>query len=154
MNLEQKINDEIKAAMLARNPQKLEALRAIKAALLLEKTKEDAESTISEAAELKILQKLVKQRRESAEIYANAQRDDLAQKELFEASIIETFLPQQLSAEEVTAVITRIIEQTGAASVKDMGKVMGAASKELAGKADNKMISEIVKMRLQHSSGT
>ena len=154
MNLEQKINDEIKAAMLARNPQKLEALRAIKAALLLEKTKEDAESTISEAAELKILQKLVKQRRESAEIYANAQRDDLAQKELFEASIIETFLPQQLSAEEVTAVIIRIIEQTGAASVKDMGKVMGAASKELAGKADNKMISEIVKMRLQHSSGT
>lgn len=154
MNLEQKINDEIKAAMLARNPQKLEALRAIKAALLLEKTKEDAESTISEAAELKILQKLVKQRRESAEIYTNAQRDDLAQKELFEASIIETFLPQQLSAEEVTAVITRIIEQTGAASVKDMGKVMGAASKELAGKADNKMISEIVKMKLQHSSGT
>lgn len=154
MNLEQKINDEIKAAMLARNPQKLEALRAIKAALLLEKTKEDAESTISEAAELKILQKLVKQRRESAEIYTNAQRDDLAQKELFEASIIETFLPQQLSAEEVTAVITRIIEQTGATSVKDMGKVMGAASKELAGKADNKMISEIVKMKLQHSSGT
>ncbi|HPT10813.1 MAG TPA: GatB/YqeY domain-containing protein [Bacteroidales bacterium] len=154
MNLEQKINDEIKAAMLARNPQKLEALRAIKAALLLEKTKEDAESTISEGTALKILQKLVKQRRESAEIYANAQRDDLAQKELFEASIIETFLPQQLSAEEVTAVITRIIEQTGAASVKDMGKVMGAASKELAGKADNKMISEIVKMRLQHSSGT
>jgi len=154
MNLEQKINDEIKAAMLARNPQKLEALRAIKAALLLEKTKEDAESTISEAAELKILQKLVKQRRESAEIYTNAQRDDLAQKELFEASIIETFLPQQLSAEEVTAVITRIIEQTGATSVKDMGKVMGTASKELAGKADNKMISEIVKMKLQHSSGT
>lgn len=154
MNLEQKINDEIKAAMLARNPQKLEALRAIKAALLLEKTKEDAESTISEGTALKILQKLVKQRRESAEIYANAQRDDLAQKELFEASIIETFLPQQLSAEEVTAVIIRIIEQTGAASVKDMGKVMGAASKELAGKADNKMISEIVKMRLQHSSGT
>lgn len=150
MNLEQKINDEIKAAMLARNPQKLEALRAIKAALLLEKTKEDAESTISEGTALKILQKLVKQRRESAEIYANAQRDDLAQKELFEASIIETFLPQQLSAEEVTAVITRIIEQTGAASVKDMGKVMGAASKELAGKADNKMISEIVKMHLQH----
>lgn len=154
MNLEQKINNEIKAAMLARNPQKLEALRAIKAALLLEKTKEDAESTISEAAELKILQKLVKQRRESAEIYTNAQRDDLAQKELFEASIIETFLPQQLSAEEVTAVITRIIEQTGATSVKDMGKVMGTASKELAGKADNKMISEIVKMKLQHSSGT
>ncbi|HNX87297.1 MAG TPA: GatB/YqeY domain-containing protein [Bacteroidales bacterium] len=154
MNLEQKINDEIKAAMLARNPQKLEALRAIKAALLLEKTKEDAESTISEGTALKILQKLVKQRRESAEIYANAQRDDLAQKELFEASIIETFLPQQLSAEEVTAVITRIIEQTGAASVKDMGKVMGAASKELAGKADNKMISEIVKMKLQPQSGT
>ncbi len=148
MGLEQKINDEIKATMLARNPEKLEALRAIKAALLLEKTKEGATGEISETTELKILQKLVKQRRESAEIYHNANRDDLSKKELFEASIIETFLPRQLSTEEITQVIKTVIEQTGASSIKDMGRVMGASSRELAGKADNKMISEIVKKLL------
>ncbi|MCK9203853.1 MAG: GatB/YqeY domain-containing protein [Bacteroidales bacterium] len=148
MSLELKINNEIKATMLARNPEKLEALRAIKAALLLEKTKEGTDHEITESSELKILQKLVKQRRESAEIYANANREDLAKKELFEASVIETFLPQQMTVEEVTAVINKIIEQTGASSIKDMGKVMASASRELAGKADNKIISEIVKKRL------
>ncbi|MCK9421251.1 MAG: GatB/YqeY domain-containing protein [Bacteroidales bacterium] len=148
MNLEQKINDDIRATMLARNPEKLEALRAIKAALLLEKTKEETTGEIDEATELKILQKLVKQRRESADIYRNANREDLAKKELFEASIIETFLPKQLSVEEVTAVVTKVVEQTGATSIKDMGKVMGIAFRELAGKADNKMISEIVKKML------
>ena len=145
MSLELNINNDIKAAMLARNAEKLEALRAIKAALLLEKTKEGNTGEISDATELKILQKLVKQRRESADIYGNANRQDLAQKELFEASIIETYLPQQLSEAEVADIIRNIVTREGATSVKDMGKIMGAASKELAGKADNKMISTIVK---------
>ncbi len=145
MSLELNINNDIKSAMLARNAEKLEALRAIKAALLLEKTKEGNTGEISDATELKILQKLVKQRRESADIYGNANRQDLAQKELFEASIIETYLPQQLSEAEVADIIRNIVTREGATSVKDMGKIMGAASKELAGKADNKMISTIVK---------
>ena len=148
MSLELKINDDIKAAMLARNAEKLEALRAIKAALLLEKTKEGATGEIGEDAELKILQKLVKQRRESADIYNQADRPDLAQKEFYDASVIETYLPQQMQEAEVTEIIKKIVAQTGAKSVKDMGKVMGAASKELAGKADNKMISVIVKSLL------
>ncbi len=148
MSLELKINDDIKAAMIARHAEKLEAIRAIKAALLLEKTKEGAASVPGEELEMKILQKLVKQRRESADIYSQANRQDLAQKELYEASVIETYLPQQVSEAEVTEVIQKIIATTGATSVKDMGKVMGAASKELAGKADNKMISGIVKRLL------
>jgi uncharacterized protein YqeY len=148
MSLELKINDDIKAAMLARDAKRLEAIRAVKAALLLEKTKEGFSGEVSEESELKILQKLVKQRRESADIYLNAQRDDLAQKELYDVSVIETYLPQQLSEGEVTELIKKIVIQTGATSIKDMGKVMGAASKELAGKADNKMISGIVKTLL------
>ncbi len=148
MSLELTINNDIKVAMLARDAKKLEALRAVKAALLLEKTKEGATGDVGEDAELKILQKLVKQRRESADIYGQANRQDLAEKELFDASIIETYLPQQLSEAEVTEVIRKIVAETGASSVKDMGKVMGAASKELAGKADNKMISVIVKSLL------
>jgi hypothetical protein len=148
MSLELKINEDIKTAMLARNAEKLEAIRAVKAALLLEKAKEGGNGEVGEELELKILQKLVKQRRESAEIYIQANRQDLAQKELYDASIIETYLPQQMTEAEVTEVIKTIIAQTGAASVKDMGKVMGAASKELAGKADNKMISVIVKSLL------
>jgi len=147
MTLEQKINDDIKAAMLARDAGKLEAIRAIKAALLLEKAKEGTTGP-GEEVELKILQKLVKQRRESAEIYSQANRQDLAQKELYDAGIIETYLPQQLSEAEVTEVIKKIVTQSGATSIKDMGKVMGLASKELAGKADNKMISVIVKSLL------
>ena len=148
MSLELKINDDIKAAMLARNAEKLEALRAVKAALLLEKAKEGATGEIGEETELKILQKLVKQRRESADIYSQANRPDLAQKERYDASIIETYLPQQMSEGEITEAVKMIVAQTGATSVKDMGKVMAAASKELAGKADNKMISGIVKSLL------
>ena len=120
MSLELKINDEIKAAMLARNAEKLEAVRAIKAALLLEKAKEGATGEVGEELELKILQKLVKQRRESAEIYTQANRLDLANKELYDASIIETYLPQQMTEADVTEVIKMIIMQTGSASVKDM----------------------------------
>jgi uncharacterized protein len=148
MSLELKINDDIKAAMLARDAARLEALRAVKAALLLEKTKEGSTGDVDEAGELKILQKLVKQRRESADIYTAAGRQDLAQKEIFDASVIETYLPQQMSEAEVTEIIRKIVAETGASSVKDMGKVMGAAAKELAGKADNKMISNIVKSLL------
>ncbi len=151
MSLELKINGDIKNAMLARDAKKLEALRAIKAALLLEKAKEGAAAEIGEEVELKILQKMIKQRRESADIYSQAGRPELAEKELYDASVIETYLPQQMSEAEVTAIIQNIVTQTGASSVKDMGKVMGAASKELAGKADNKMISVIVKNLLANS---
>jgi len=148
MELEKLINNDIKNAMLARDPERLEALRAIKAALLLEKTKEGTTGEIPESVELQLLQKLVKQRRESADIYAAAKREDLAKKERFEASIIEKYLPQQMGEEELTEKIRQIIALTQATSLKDMGKVMGAASKEFAGKADNKMVSEIVKKLL------
>lgn len=148
MELEKLINEDIKKTMLAKDPEKLEAIRAIKAALLLEKTKEGTTGEIPESVELKILQKLVKQRRESADIYAAAGREDLAKKERFEASIIEKYLPQQMGEEELTEKIRQIIAQTQATSIKDMGKVMAIASKELAGKADNKSVSEIVKRLL------
>lgn len=148
MELEKLINNDIKNAMLARDPEKLEALRAIKAALLLEKTKEGTTGEIPESVELSLLQKLVKQRRESADIYAAANREDLAVKERFEADIIEKYLPKQMGEAELTEVIRKIITQTQATTIKDMGKVMAAASKELAGKADNKMVSVIVKKLL------
>lgn len=145
MELEKLINEEIKATMLARDAKKLDALRAIKAALLLEKTKEGTTGEIPETIELKLLQKLVKQRKEAAEIFINANRPDLAENDLFEASIIEQFLPKQLPEEKVREIITGIISETGASSMKDMGKVMGLANKELSGQADNKLISNIVK---------
>jgi uncharacterized protein YqeY len=148
MELEKLINNDIKNAMLARDSEKLEALRAIKAALLLEKTKEGTTGEIPESVELKLVQKLVKQRRESADIYAAANREDLAKKERFEASIIEKYLPQQMDETELTEMIRQIIAETKATSIKDMGKVMGVASKNLAGKADNKLVSEIVKKLL------
>ena len=145
MELEKLINDDIKTTMLARDSKKLEALRAIKAALLLEKTKEGTTGEIPETVELKLLQKLVKQRRESADIYKGANREDLAEKELYEASIIEKYLPQQLPDEEVKKIIQRIITDSGATSMKEMGKVMALANKELSGQADNKLISTLVK---------
>jgi uncharacterized protein YqeY len=150
MELEKLINDDIKQAMLARDKEKLEALRAIKAALLLEKTGKDASSgEIPESVELKMLQKLVKQRKESALIYVEQGRQDLADQELFQSAIIEKYLPAQMSEEEVKAIISAIIIRVGAKEPKDMGKVMGAASKELAGKADNKTISGIIKSILE-----
>jgi len=148
MSLEQQINDDIKSAMLSKDRDKLEALRAIKAALLLEKTKDGTTGEIPETVELKLLQKLVKQRKESAEIYKTQNRQDLAEAELFQAGIIEKYLPKALSEEEVSAKVKEIIAQTGATSIKDMGKVMGLASKELAGQADNRLVSEIVKRLL------
>lgn len=150
MSLSEKINNDIKQTMLARDRRKLEALRAIKAGLLLAKTGKDVSSgEIPESVELQLLQKLVKQRKESAEIYKQQNREDLADEELFQASIIETYLPKQMSDEEITEEVKKIVAETGANSMKDMGKVMGMASKKLAGKADNKKISNIVKSILQ-----
>ncbi len=148
MSLEEKINQDIKDAMRAKEKEKLESLRAIKAALLLEKTQKGASENISEDAELKILQKLVKQRKDTAQIYQEQERNDLAEKELSEASIIEKYLPEQLSDQELTAKVKSIIEQLGAKSMADMGKVMGMASKQLAGKADGKAIADKVKALL------
>jgi uncharacterized protein len=148
MSLQDKINDGIKAAMLAKEKEKLEALRAVKSALLLAGTEKGAGDTISEDSELKLLQRLVKQRRESADIYLAQGRKDLADVELFQAGIIQQFLPQQMGAEELTAEIKAIIAETGAVTAKDLGKVMGMASKKLAGKADNKAVSEIARQLL------
>jgi len=147
MSLELKINEDIKQAMLAKNKDLLEALRAVKSALLLAKT-EKADVVVNEEAEIKILQKLVKQRRETAEIYTSQNRRDLADIENFQADVIQKYLPEQMGEEELTAIIKAIITETGASSIKDMGRVMGAAAKKLAGKADNKAISEKVKLLL------
>jgi len=149
MELENRINADIKQAMIARESQKLEAMRAIKAALLLAKTsKEAAGSELPEEAGLKLLQKLIKQRQESAEIYKSNGRNDLAEQELFQAGIIEKYLPKQMSEDEIRAWLVKIIKETGASGVKDMGRVMGPASKEFAGKADNKVIADLVKKLL------
>ena len=145
MSLESKINDDIKKAMLAREKEKLEALRAVKTALLVAKTEKGAGDTITEDAEIKILQRLVKQRKESAAIYEESGRKELADKESFEASVIEEYLPEQMSDEQLTSVIKKIVDQVGAKGMADMGKVMGIASKELAGKAEGKAIADKVK---------
>jgi len=148
MSLEQKINQDIKAAMIAKDAARLRGLRAVKAAILLAKTEKAGVEELSEEGEIKVLQKLVKQRKESGEIYKTQGREDLFQIEFEEQQVIEEYLPKQLSREEVEAVIKNIIADTGAAGMKDMGKVMGAANAQLAGKADGKTISEIVKSSL------
>ncbi len=149
MELEKLINEDIKQAMINKDKEKLEALRSIKAAMLLEKTGKDVTGgIIPESVELKMLQRLVKQRRESAEIYKAQSRPDLAEPEIFQAAIIEKYLPEQMTDEEVIVVVKQVIADTGATGIKDMGKVMGLASKQIAGKADNKMIAEIVKRLL------
>lgn len=139
---------EMKAAMKNKDAAALEALRAVKSELLLAKTNADTKDGLSEEQEIKLLQKLVKQRKESATVFTEQGREDLAGPELAQAEIIEKFLPEQMSEEEIEKVISAIIEKTGADSMKDMGKVMGMASKELAGKADGKTISTIVKNKL------
>ncbi len=144
MTLFDKISDDLKTAMLARQKERLESIRAIKTALLLAKT-ESATHDLTPELELKILQKLVKQRRESAEIFKTQNRMDLYQKEIDEAAIIEEYLPKQMSEGELIPILKDIIARAGASSPKDMGKVMGMASKELAGKADGKMIADKVK---------
>jgi len=145
MSLEQKIQGELKTAMLAKDEKTVRSLRAIKAAIILAKTSEGAGGEIKEEDEVKLLQKLVKQRRDSLEIFNQQNRTDLAQKEQEEIEVIEKFLPKQLSAEELKVIITSIIAETGASSPADMGKVMGVATKQLAGKADGKAISALVK---------
>ena len=145
MSLEQKVMAELKNAMLARDEAALRSLRAVKAAILLARTAEGATGDLKEEDEIKLLQKLVKQRKDSLEIYQQQNRTDLAQKEKEEITIIEKFLPQQLSAEEIKVILKQIIAEVGAASPADMGKVMGAATRQLAGKADGKTISGLVK---------
>jgi uncharacterized protein YqeY len=145
MSLEQKIMGELKTAMLAKDEAALRSLRAIKAAILLAKTAEGGTGSVSEEEEIKLLQKMVKQRKDSLEIFTQQNRPELAKKEAEEIAVIEKFLPKQLSAEEIKAELATIIAATGASSPADMGKVMGVASKQLAGKADGKTISTLVK---------
>lgn len=145
MSLEQQIMTELKAAMIAKNEGALRSLRAIKAAILLAKTAEGAKSELTEDDETKLLQKLVKQRRDSLEIFEQQNRADLAAKEREELDVIEKFLPKQLTPEELKEAVVGIIASTGASSPADMGKVMGVATKQLAGKADGKAISALVK---------
>lgn len=146
MELEKLINEDIKQAMLQKDVEKLEALRSIKAALLLEKTGKDASSgPIPESVELKLLQRLVKQRKESAAIFEAQNRPELVKTELFQASIIEKYLPSQLSEQEIIEIINNAIASTGASSIKDMGKVMGMANNEIAGRAESKVVAELIK---------
>ncbi len=145
MNLEEKVMGDLKTAMLARDEKSLRSLRAIKAAIINAKTAEGAGGVLKEEDEVKMLQKLVKQRKDSLEIFEKQNREDLAVKEREEIEVIEKFLPKQLSAEELKIIIAGVIKETGASTAADMGKVMGAANKQLAGKADGKTISAIVK---------
>ena len=147
MSLEKDVMTQMKAAMKAKDAAALEALRAVKSAILLAKT-ENSQQDLSEEQEIKILQKLVKQRKDSAILYREQNREDLAEPEEKQAEVIAQFLPEQLSEAEIEANVEAIIAQTGAEGMKDMGKVMGLASKELAGKADGKTISMIVKKKL------
>jgi uncharacterized protein YqeY len=145
MSLEQKIMTELKAAMLAKDEAALRSLREVKAAILLAKTAEGSTGEMKEEDEIKLLQKLVKQRKDSLEIFQQQNRADLAKKEEEEIAVISKFLPAQMSAEEVKAELEKIIAAVGASSPADMGKVMGAATKHFAGKADGKTISTLVK---------
>lgn len=148
MSLQDKVMEAMKIAMKAKDSQSLEALRSVKSALLLAQTETGSKTELSEMEEIKLLQKQVKQRRDSAAIYNEQGRADLAGPELAQAEVIEQFLPKQMNQEEVEAVVNKIIAQTGASSMADMGKVMGAVSAELAGKADGKTISTVVKAKL------
>lgn len=142
------IDQEIKQAMLAKDQARLRGLRAIKAAILLARTEKGSADEINEEVESKILQKLVKQRKESSDIYKQQGREDLSLIEEEEIAVISSFMPQQLDRSEIEAVISAIIKSSGANSIKDMGRIMGMANKELAGKADGKLIAEIVKAQL------
>jgi uncharacterized protein YqeY len=148
MTLEERINNDLKTAMLAKDQQAVRGLRAIKAAVLLAKTEKGAADSLSEDKEIQLLQKLVKQRKESIEIFEQQGRSDLALTEKEEVAVIEKYLPEMMSEAEVKAAIQKIIADTGASSVKEMGKVMGIASKAFAGKADNKLVADLVKTLL------
>lgn len=145
MSLEQKIMTELKAAMIAKNEAALRGLRAIKAAILLAKTADGKQGEITEADENKLLQKLAKQRKDSIEVFVTQQREDLAAKEREELALIEQFLPKQMNDEELRVALQQIIAELGVTSGAEMGKVMGAATQKLAGKADGKVISAVVK---------
>lgn len=148
MGLQDRVMQEMKIAMKAKNTVALESLRAIKSALLLAQTDKSAGASVSEEDEIKLVQKLVKQRKDSAGIYKEQGRADLAEAELAQVAVIEKFLPEQLTQEEIEKVVVQTIEATGAEGMKDMGKVMGIVSKELAGQADGKTISTIVRSKL------
>jgi uncharacterized protein YqeY len=148
MSLKTRIDEEIKSAMKAQDKEALRALRAIKSLILLAETSEGSTGTLSTEEENKLLMKAAKQRKDSAEIYAQQDREDLRKVELEELAIIERFLPKMLSAEELSEKLKEIIARVGASSPKDMGKVMGVATKELAGLADGKLVSEMVKSLL------
>jgi len=148
MGLQQEVMSALKEAMKSKNQTALTALRAVKSAILLAQTESGAKEDLSEEQELKILQKLVKQRKDSAAIYLDQDRKDLAQPEIDEAEVISQFLPEALSDEEIEKVVVATIDQIGASGMKDMGKVMGMVSKALAGQADGKTISNIVKAKL------
>jgi uncharacterized protein len=145
MNLEQKVMAGIKTAMLAKDEKSLRSMRAIKAAIILAKTSEGAGGELRSEDEIKLLQKLVKQRKDSLDIYEKQNREDLARKEREEIEVIEQFLPKQISETELRETLTRLIREIGANSPADMGKVMAAATKQLAGQADGKTISAMVK---------
>lgn len=148
MALEETINNDLKKAMLAKDQAGIRGLRAIKAAILLAKTEKGGTGEVSEEKEIQILTKMLKQRKESIEVFEKQGRADLATTEQEEVAVIEKYMPAMMSDEEIRAVVQKVIAATGATSQKEMGKVMGAASKELAGKADNKKVSEIVKSLL------
>lgn len=148
MSLSDRINEDIKKAMLAREKQKLESLRAIKAALLLAKTEKGASEVMSEEAEIKLLQKLVKQREEAAAIYKDSGRDDLYQVEVAEAGYISAYLPAALDEGAIEETLKAIIAETGASSAADFGKVMGLAAKKFAGRVDNKIVSQKIRQLL------
>jgi uncharacterized protein YqeY len=148
MNFQDQLNSKLKAAMREKNKVALESLRAIKSAILLLQTQSGAKETLDDAEIIKLLQKLVKQRKESASIFREQGRVDLAEPEEAQIEVISQFLPEQLSAEEVEKVVGEVVQSVGATTMKDMGKVMGMANKQLAGKADGKLIAEIIKKRL------
>lgn len=148
MSLQDQVMIEMKTAMKAKDSVALESLRAIKSAILLAKTDKGAGGELSEEDEVKLVQKLVKQRKDSAAIFTEQGREDLAAPELAQVAIIEKFLPEQLTEQEIEKVVVMTIDSIGASGMKDMGKVMGIVSKELAGQADGKTISSIVKAKL------
>lgn len=151
MDLEKEVMQKLKSAMKDKDHARMEALRAIKAAILLAQTSEEGHHELTEDAQMQILQRLVKQRLDSMQIFQSQNRMDLAEKEESQAKIISEFLPEQLTEEEVEKIVDEIIDETGAESIKDMGKVMGVASQRMAGKSDGKTISVIVRRKLVKS---
>lgn len=149
MSLKERINEDIKKAMLAKKKEELTALRSIKSAILLAETEKGAQSELSQDVEMKLLMKAAKQRKESGELFAKEGRNDLAEKEFFEHEIISKYLPQQMNEDELRETLKEIIQSVSATRPSDMGKVMGLATKQLAGKADGKAISSVVRELLQ-----